>query len=56
MERPDAKEMIAMSVRDIDVGQVFTTCGNPVGEGAVLIDGQQRIDQDRVACDVNESR
>jgi hypothetical protein len=33
LERRDAREMIAMAVRDIDVGQVFTTCGNPVGEG-----------------------
>jgi hypothetical protein len=55
-KRLDAEERMAMTVCEISRSQVFATFGNPVGESAVLLDGQQGIHEDGVARAVDESR
>jgi hypothetical protein len=55
-ERSDAKEMVAVAVGDIDRGQVFAVCFDPLYQGVRLLDGHQRVDEDGVPLAGDEGR
>src|ERR1700691_1118942 len=55
-QRRKTKEMIAMTVRDTDCGQVLAARHDPLHQRAHLLNSEQSVDEDRVLLAGDQSR
>src|SRR6266446_4806789 len=53
--RTGPKEMIAVAMGGVDRRQILSTRRNPIRQGASLLDGNRRVDQDSVPLPRNKS-
>jgi hypothetical protein len=53
-KRANAEYVIAMSMRQVDRGKVFTACDDPIQQGLRLVDRQKCIDKDSISLTVDE--
>src|SRR2546422_7348032 len=49
-----AEEMVSVAVRGVDRGQFLTARRDPIHQSLRLLDGDERVDEDRVPLAVNE--